>query len=411
MKDIAVHIKPQILFWALGIIAMILLISALRDLIVIFFLAFIVSAGFRPVVDRLEKRKIPRVLSLLGIYALAAIIIFFILYLTIGTFLEQFNRIVRNLPEITETILTSVQETFPEEWGVLSDKQIEEAVDQVQSIQTGDAQTLNDVFDFFSNNVRTFGNTGITIISNVTNIVFSAFIVFIVAGYLIARKKDIYHGLVGYIPKKSQDRVVNIYNQVESRLGEWLLGVFILMFIVGLASYIAIMIPSIFGVEGYTLYRFALLIALIAGLTESFPNIGPTISLVLTLLLAFGTGASLPILIYIAIAFSTIQQLEALFIVPLVMKRAVDLDPIIVILAIAAGLQLGGVLGAILSIPVIVIIRIILDDLNEERKQIEDEKIQKESEEKEANESNNTAHTEEKPRMMQRLRSMFRSEK
>src|SRR5690606_33097477 len=78
------------------------------------------------------------------------------------------------------------------------------------------------------------------------------------------------------------------------------------------------------------------------------------------------------------ITFTLIQQFEALFIVPLVMKRAVDVDPIVVILAIIAGLNLGSVLGAILSIPIVVIIKIIINELNETRKkQEEKEKLEK----------------------------------
>ncbi len=367
MNDITVKLRPSFILWTIGIFALLALSIALKDIIIIFFLAFIVSSGFRPVVDRLEKFGFARILSLIIIYLIAVLLIILVLLLTIETFIRQFNTVNANLPEITENLLTSLQNVTPDEWGIISDEQIQESVNQVEETTSVNAETLDDIFTFLGNNIQTFSNTGLSILSSVTNFLFSAFIVIMVAAYLIARPEKAYRGLIGYIPKNSQDKVMNMFDKVERQLGEWVVGQLILMFVVGLITYLVVMFPYVLGVDGYELHKFALLIAIIAGILEAFPNIGPTITLVITMLMTIGTGGSLGIIIYIFIMFLGIQQFEAVLIVPMVMKRAVNLDPIIVILAITAGFTLGGVLGAIISIPITVILRIILDEVNENR--------------------------------------------
>lgn len=378
-KEITVKIRPSFVLWAIGIIAGIALAIAVSDVIVIFFFAFIASAGFRPIVDRFKEMGLPRMLSLILIYIIGSLMVVLILLLTIDTFVTQFNAINKNLPNIAENILEGINNIAPEEWGLLTDEKIQETVDSIKDSTLVDAENLDQIFNFIGSNLDSISGTGLNIISGVTNFVFSAFIVLMLAGYLIARPEKAYRGLAIYIPHKNQEKIMNMLDEVEKQLGEWLIGQLILMLVIGVVTYIAIMIPHFLGIQGYELHQFALLIAVIAGILEAFPNIGPTITLILTALLSLGTGGSFGIVLYICLVFLAIQQAEGVFIVPMVMKRAVDLDPIIVILAISAGFSLGSVMGAILSIPITVIAKIVINELNETRLKHEIEEENKKS--------------------------------
>jgi predicted PurR-regulated permease PerM len=128
------------------------------------------------------------------------------------------------------------------------------------------------------------------------------------------------------------------------------------MLIIGIVTYLIIWVPSLF-VQGYTLDEFALPIALVAGIFEFLPSIGPALTSILAGLIAFGTGG-LGALVYVVISFAILQNLEAIFIVPMVMRKAVGIDPIVTILGILAALKLTGVLGAILVVPIIVVVKI-----------------------------------------------------
>ncbi|GAB4283524.1 MAG: AI-2E family transporter [Candidatus Dojkabacteria bacterium] len=364
MNEYRIEIKPKIVLWTIGIISAFFIIILLRNVIVLFFISFLLSAGMRPVVDKLETQRIPRLVSLLILYLIIFLFVLLVLYLTLDTFISQFNSFIDNLPTYVENILSSVNEKIPAEWGLVDQSTIQDAVASVRSaIQSADTNTLQDIFNFISANLESVTSTGISVISGVTNFLFTGFLVLMIAAYLIVRDKDVFEGVIDYIPLENRKKFREVYDRVEKSLGEWVVGQLALMIFIGLITYLVLVIPGIFNIDTYELHKYALLLALIAGLLELFPNIGPTVTFFITALLALATGGSFGVLIYVVVTSLAIQQGEALFVVPVVMKRAVDLDPIITILAIIAGLQLGGVLGAILSIPVFVVSRIIFEEI------------------------------------------------
>jgi predicted PurR-regulated permease PerM len=98
-------------------------------------------------------------------------------------------------------------------------------------------------------------------------------------------------------------------------------------------------------------------LAVLAGLLESIPSLGPTLSALPAILLAFFTSGPVGALI-VTIGYMIIQQLENTLIVPRVMANAVGLKPIVVIIAVATGFTLAGPLGALLSVPIAVLFQI-----------------------------------------------------
>ena len=158
--------------------------------------------------------------------------------------------------------------------------------------------------------------------------------------------------LVGQMFVGHELRASRIMIRIEEKLGSWLRGQIVLSFIIGGLVYIALAIPGV---------PFALPLAIIAGILEVVPVIGPIISAIPAILIAF---TSSPILAaYVAIAFFVIQQLENSLIVPQVMNKAVGLNPLIVILAVAIGGKLLGISGALLAVPITVVIQILIEDV------------------------------------------------
>ena len=121
------------------------------------------------------------------------------------------------------------------------------------------------------------------------------------------------------------------------------------MTVVGLLTYVGL---NLIGI------RYALALAVLAGLLEAVPNLGPTLSSVPAILLGFATS---PVMGFAAIAlYFIVQQLENNIIVPVVMKKAVGLNPIITLLALLIGGKMGGVLGILLAIPITVFLETVL---------------------------------------------------
>lgn len=121
------------------------------------------------------------------------------------------------------------------------------------------------------------------------------------------------------------------------------------MLIVGTLSYIGYLIIGL---------PFALPLAFIAGMLELIPNIGPTVATIPAVLvgLSISPGHGLAALIVSII----VQQLENNVIVPKIMQKVIGLNPVVIILAIMTGFQLGGPLTAILALPIVLTARVIL---------------------------------------------------
>jgi predicted PurR-regulated permease PerM len=110
---------------------------------------------------------------------------------------------------------------------------------------------------------------------------------------------------------------------------------------------------------------YALVLAIMAGLLEIIPYVGPIVSAIVAASISFLHGPVTGLLVLALFALA--QQLEGYVIAPLVMKKAVGLNPVVVILAILIGAKLGGVMGVIISVPIATMVSEVAGDLVRKR--------------------------------------------
>ena len=155
--------------------------------------------------------------------------------------------------------------------------------------------------------------------------------------------------LARFLNNKQQGILNNISDKIESRMGSWLFGELILMSIIGVATYIGLVVLGV---------KYALPLAFLAGLLEVVPIIGPTISAIPAILVASTTSFFLGgVTLFL---YFIIQQLENNLVVPLVMKKTVGIHPVATLIALTIGGKLGGLLGIILSVPAALVVETIL---------------------------------------------------
>ena len=148
--------------------------------------------------------------------------------------------------------------------------------------------------------------------------------------------------IVGLFPAETQDRAAGILTEIGRGFGGYIRGTLISMVLIGGCTAAGL---AILGVP------YALLLGVLAGLTELLPYLGPWISgsvSVLVALIAVDPGKALQVVVL----FLLIQELEGNVIQPLVMSRAVNVDPLLVIVSVLIGINLLGIIGAILAVPV-----------------------------------------------------------
>lgn len=345
-----IEINPSIVFYFFCGVAVFLLLGQLIPVLLIFFIAFILNAGLRPLVSFLESKKINRGIAISLVYFFL-VISFGVLFFSI--FREMINQVLLFFNDIDQKInqfILFIQNNFPFLSNFINFEDLESNVPQiVDGIRNS---------DWFTGILSTIGKQGISFLSGGIELVFTFFLVTVLSIYMIKSKHNFHEGFYSLLPKKYGIILRNLIVRIESNLGSWLIGMLFLMFIIAIFTYFIVLFPGFFD-SNYTLGRYALIIAIIAGFLEGIPNVGPTITLVITLIIAIASGVSLAGLVYIILMFFILQQAEGLLLVPLVMKKTVDLHPIISILGVVAGFSIGGIVGGILSMPVISIIQIL----------------------------------------------------
>ncbi len=167
-----------------------------------------------------------------------------------------------------------------------------------------------------------------------------AFLLFTMAFYWLTSRERTLSLLLLLSPKAQRKQVHAIWNDIEFRLGAYIRGQAILMAIIGVASYVGLFLMGV---------PFAPALALIAGLTEAIPLVGPLLGAVPAVIVGFTVSPLIGL--SVAVLYMVIQVLENNVLVPKIMSSNVGLNPLVIIIAIVAGSSLNGIIGALLAIP------------------------------------------------------------
>jgi predicted PurR-regulated permease PerM len=290
----------------------------IRYIILLLFVAVILMSSLSPLVDRLEKRKIPRGLAILFFYAIIWGLISFGIASLVPPLVEQSTKFISFLPQFLANL----------SWGKLD-------------------------ISIFQSHLSLLPQQIIKLVVGIFNNLVSIFTLMVIVFYLIMERKNLKKYLVYFFGSGDREKQAEHFiDLLEHKLGGWMRGELVLMLIIGLLSYIGL---SFLGVQ------FAIPLAFLAGLMEIIPNLGPTISMVPAILVAWGSSPILALAVF-ALYF-VIQQLENNLIVPRVMKKAVGLSPLVTIISLLIGFRIAGVAGAVLAVPSVLLSELIINQV------------------------------------------------
>lgn len=178
---------------------------------------------------------------------------------------------------------------------------------------------------------------------------------FVLSFYLALQENGVRKFLQFITPKQYEDHILDLWQRSQKKLGNWLQGQLLLGFIIGVLVFIAL---SILGIP------YAPILALLAAIFELVPVAGPIIAAIPAVLLAFLISPIKGILTLVV--YFIIQQTENHIIVPNVMKKAVGLNPVVIIIALLVGAKLGGIIGMLLAVPTAAVLMEILREKGED---------------------------------------------
>lgn len=341
-----IEISSGTILRAILILLLLWFIYLIRDIVLLLFIAIIIVSAIDPVVDRLQRRKIPRSLSVLVLYILILSLFGLVIFLLI--------------PPITAEI-QGLSQSFP---------QLVEKLSGYFRVVQNFAQSHNleqNLADFFATAASQISQAGTNLFSGTISFlggIFEFIIVLSIAFYMTVQEKGTKKFFASILPDDHKQYVMDLVDRIEYKMGRWLQGQLLLMFL-------------IFGLDYFGLLAigapYALVLALIAGILEIVPYIGPIVSAIIATTISLLHGPVTGLLVLAL--FVAVQQIEGYVLTPLVMRKAVGLNPVVIIVALLVGAKLAGVVGVLVSVPIATVIGEVVNDIvGREKLEVSEEK-------------------------------------
>lgn len=322
MSTYQVEITPKSIIYILSLLLGLYVTYQVRSILVLVFISFILMTAINPLIRYTQKWRIPTIVIVLAAYAAIIALFSTLVASLIPAVVSQTRGLSQALPTYLHNLETALNTRFDSS---LTSEYLSSVPSNILKLAAG-----------------VFGNA------------LNVMAVFFMTYYLIIERPHLHKYLLRlFDDKNAEERAERLVHVIERQVGGWVRGELILMMIIGLLTYIGLYLLGI---------PYALPLATLAGLLEAVPNLGPTIAAIPAILMGFTVS---PLVGFGALALSIlIQQLENNLIVPKVMESATGTAPLVTIIVLLAGYTLGGVMGAILAMPLYLVAQTVILELS-----------------------------------------------
>ncbi len=336
-----IHIDPWSVLKAILVVVGVIVLYALHDLVLVVLAAVVIASAIEPATRFFMRYKIPRTPAVVFIYVVIAAVLFGIVYLVLPTLLFDAAGFLSKLPSYANVVTLP---PFLEQFSTASSTGVLQGISETLSAR--------DLVSGFRSLLEIPGGV-FQVVSNVFGGVFSFILIVVFSFYFSVQENGIQNFLRIIVPHRNQAYAINLWERSQRKIGQWMQGQLLLMLLVGVLVFLGL---TILGV------RHAFLFAILAGLLELIPLFGPILSSIPAVLVAFGDGGLSTALLVVGL-YIIIQQFENHLIYPLVVNKVVGVPAMVVILALIIGAELGGFLGAILSVPIAAALMELVNDI------------------------------------------------
>ena len=309
---------------------------AAAGVLLLVFVAVLLAAGLEPMLGWLRARLpiVGRAGTIIVVYVTFFVTVVGLAFVVVPAAIGQAERIVADLPPVFAEARAWAETVRPAALAT----SLTALIDSVSSgLKPPEAPNPDDVVE-----------VGTTVAELVITLATLLTIVF----FWLVERPRLQRYVLAFLPQDARAGARSVWNDVEIRLGLWVRGQLTLMATMGVMTGIAY---SLLGVPG------ALLLALIAAITEAIPIIGPLLGAIPAVLVAATVSPELALIV--AGLYVLIQFVEGNVLVPIVMRHAVGISPLLVLTSLLIGAAAGGFIGALLAVPIAASVEIILQRL------------------------------------------------
>jgi predicted PurR-regulated permease PerM len=299
-------------------------LRALGEILAVIFLGITIASALNPIVSRLERGKIPRAVAVIAIYALLLGLIIVVGFLIVPGLVNQVQQVVEVAPDALEALEYWINR---QAWllNVLGVEQIDE-IEPLGALTAG---------------LAGLGSALLAVPGAIATLIAEGLLMIFISIYGLILAHDLADYVASFFPEEDARNVLGALRRITDAMGGYLRGLLIDGSILGLVTYIGLMLIGV---------NFPLLLGVIAGMGEIVPIAGPVLAGSIIVLVALFQSPQLALITLIFVLI--LQQFESNILVPIVMKSQVDISPLFTLIAIAMGGTVGGFLGAVIAVPV-----------------------------------------------------------
>jgi predicted PurR-regulated permease PerM len=321
------------------------LIWFLRDIVLIVLTSIVIASFVESTIPYFKKIRIGRVFGVVALYALSLLLLAGLFYLFAPLLItEVYNFSVflsSYLPD--NSFLNYFQnDAFSGAKDIVAN--LTHSLSLTTLLSTSKAFVANLSGGFFQTLSVAFGN------------IFNVILIIIISFYLSIQEKGIENFLRIILPIRYEEYAVDLWERSRKKIALWMKGQMMIGLIVGILTYLVLSLMNI---------QYALLLAIIAGVMQLIPY-GILIALIPAASFSYLSGGIQDAFMVIG-AYIIIHQFEVFLFTPLIIKRVVGLSPLVVILSVLIGFELGGFWGLIISIPSAVCVMELMNDLEKHK--------------------------------------------
>ncbi|ALS38548.1 AI-2E family transporter [Enterococcus rotai] len=292
-----------------------------------------------PVVDYLEKKQVPRIWSIIGLFIIVVALIIWGLVVIVPKIQEQTISFGNHFPQYIDTIDQKMQE-------ILSDPFFAQFRSQLEDMGDKMINSLGDII----RNISTFTVQGIgsffgAVATIVVAIITMPFILF----YLLKDGKQLAPYLMKFLPNKMRKPTLKVLGEVNSQVSSYIRGQLTVAFAVAVMFILGF---SFIGLD------YAITLGITAGFLNLIPYLGSFLAMVPAVFLGIVGGPIL--LVKVLVVFVIEQTIEGRVISPLVLGSQLDIHPVTILVVLLTSGKLFGVVGVILGIPVYAAAKVII---------------------------------------------------
>jgi len=310
-----------------------------RSALPVFAIAIALAFLLDPPVAALHRRGIPRVVGILLVYVAVVAAVIGLGWLLLPPLFDQLRRFLEQLPTLAAQFVEWEQALVAWLTSLPLPEPIRDALDSI--IESGQQAVVA--------LLEAIVGPLLSLIARAAGFLFGLVVVPVWLLYVLKDRERLPDGFLGLLPAGWRPDASHAMGLTTSVIGRWIRGQLLLGAVIFVATLVGLLVLSAIGFREFA--DFAVLLALVAGVLELVPIIGPIIAAIPAVLI----GASIsPAAALAAVAlYTVVQQLENHLLVPKVMGDAVELHPAVVIFSLIVGASLFGLWGAILASPVV----------------------------------------------------------